>query len=159
MIYFVVNGNNWQYASYPNFQRTAIQEHVVKPYNHSSNYMMIGGSITSTGDVDKEFEGIIHSVRIRRSIMSESNIKSLWLRPENPPGVYCDYFISMFEDLSKTDDSNKFIDILYGYNENNQTFRPKSGATFDETNGFKIGSGKSFVSVDSVSIFNIFDKG
>ena len=157
MICFVVNGNNWQYISYPNFQRTAIHENVNKPYNHSSNYMMIGGSITSTGDVNKELEGIIHSVRIRPSILSEGNIKRFWLRPENPTGVYCDYFISMFEDLGTTDDSNKFIDILYGYNENNQTFRPRSGATFDETNGFKLGNGKNYAPIDNVSILNIFD--
>jgi len=67
------SGSNWNYISFPHFQGTPRTSSDSNTNTYAHNRLMIGAERRST--ISKEFEGIIHSIRIVSTEYTATQIK------------------------------------------------------------------------------------
>ena len=88
--------------------------------------------------VVRDFQGIIHSVRVHSSTFANVDIENNWLRPQSKAAL-CDYLVSMFDDLGVNRESNTLT--MRGYNSFFIEYEPTIPIITSLTDGIKIDDG------------------
>ena len=136
-----------------NFENFRTSPKTSSSYRHpfrSQDKIAVGGKLADDGSIEDEFQGIIHSIRIRSSSMNQFDISSSWLRPTNTDAVLCDYFISMFDDLG-TGVGGKFTNSMFDYNGHSHYFNASISHSVDATDGLE-SKETHFNSIENVRI-------
>jgi len=149
-VWYSSSATQWSFINFKNFKTPALTSSINLYSFKTENKIMIGGSLGSSATIESSFRGIIHSVRIRSTTMTQFEIMSEWLIPTIPEASQWDYFISMFEDLGVNYNVN--AQTMYGYNGYDIRLTSSYPFSSDVTSGLQLKAGE-IVNVDFVRIW------
>ena len=134
-MWYSTDVTNWTFTNFQNV-KTETKSHISF---RAKGRILIGGSLASTGFITNEFKGIVHSIRVKSSAMTSTEIENTWLTPTNSGAALWDYFVSMFDDLGANIKEN--TQTMLGYSGFNIRLIPKSPFTTTPEDGLLLNSG------------------